>query len=251
MRKWIPCMELPQSRIGGRPAFRESPLFRKPAGRCDASACYIGLCLSEILSGLPVCGILCGVLWRGNSLSGRARWCSKRWTCRVSRADPRPRPPASWALWLHRHAAKASASRRGHRSSGCVIPRPWGWGWMHAQPCVRGTARSIPRRLPHRVGWAVTVAMHPLDPAPSRGRDPWIGFRGSPDSAIDGRAHVRRGSVRPTTVDKTGAGNDRFPVISKIGRFPALIPARQDARIIYITLSTSRFVGLRLADTSG
>ena len=40
----------------------------------------------------------------------------------------------------------------------------------------------------------------------------------------------------PHAVDKVGAGNARFPVISKTGQLPSRIPAQHDARIIYITL---------------
>jgi hypothetical protein len=54
-----------------------------------------------------------------------------------------------------------------------------------------------------------------------------------------------------TEANSLRARNARSPVVSKVGRFPALTPAQQDARIVSITLSTGRFVGLRLADASG
>src|SRR4051812_5721576 len=58
-------------RVGVKPhrGFESRPL-RLPACRCATSAWYTGFCLSEHPSELPVCGVRCGVLWRGGGLWG-------------------------------------------------------------------------------------------------------------------------------------------------------------------------------------
>ena len=55
--------------LTGKPVrgFESLPL-RCPVGPCGTSACRTGLCLSECLSDLPVCGSFCGILWREGSL---------------------------------------------------------------------------------------------------------------------------------------------------------------------------------------